>query len=44
MNAQFFGNNAKKAWRKIEDGRIKMYDYLQQVVLEAAAKALICQG
>ncbi len=21
-----------------------MYDYMQQVVLEAAAKALICQG
>ncbi len=44
MNAQFFGNNANKAWRKIEDGRIKMYDYSQQAVLEDAAKALICQG
>ena len=37
----FVRNNSKKAWRKVDDGRIEMPDYPDRAVLEGLANALI---
>lgn len=37
----FVGNNSKKAWRKVGDGRIEMPDYPDRAVLEGVVNALI---
>ena len=37
----FVRNNSKKAWRKVDDGRIEMPDYPDRAVLEGVVNALI---
>ena len=37
----FVRNNSKKAWRKVDDGRIEMPDYPDRAVLEGIVNALI---
>ena len=37
----FVRNNSKKAWRKVDDGRIEMPDYPERAVLEGVVNALI---
>ena len=37
----FVRNNSKKAWRKVDDGRIEMPDYPERAVLEGVGNALI---
>lgn len=37
----FVRNNSKKAWRKVDDGRIEMSDYPERAVLESVVNALI---
>lgn len=37
----FVTNNAKKAWKKVSDGRIEMPEYPERAVLEAVVNALI---
>ena len=34
-------NNSKKAWRKVDDGRMEMPDYPDRAVLECVVNALI---
>ena len=38
---EFIRNNSKKAWRKVDDGRIDMPDYPERAVLEGLVNALI---
>ena len=37
----FVRNNSKKAWRKVDDGRMEMPDYPDRAVLECVVNALI---
>ena len=37
----FVRNNSKKAWRKVDDGRMEMPDYPDRAVLEGVVNALI---
>ena len=38
---EFVTNNSRKAWKKVQDGRVEMPDYPQRAVMEGIVNALI---